>query len=369
MCWAIAIGYVNNIKPSLKTMNFYLLDDSNTMNKIDELKNLNDDLNILGWREDNNEKVLNKYLNREVENINVLTVKGKLSLLIQSQTLLEDDVKGCLIDKETAYKLFGDTNVIGNKIMYKNRELTIVGMHNDSLNNIIVNGDDEENLVLNGITIDVTGLSITEIEEFKNQNLLDSVNLSGKLYYNLAKNISLLLPTLALSIVLFKLLKKVYRDRRKPLKIILYIISTLIIIFLFTKIININIEIPLDMLPNKWSDFEFWSILFKEYKEKYEYVINMKKYGFDIYNINNLLISTIYSTISIVLFVLNIKYIKFKNNNEVIKYIFITIVVTFIIVLFSSYNCGFDVNTPMIWLIYPLYVLSEFYLSKNCIHK
>ena len=43
------------------------------------------------------------------------------------------------------------------------------------------------------------------------------------------------------------------------------------------------------MIPNKWSDFDFWSKMAKEYKEKFEYVLYMKKYGVDIYNIENLL--------------------------------------------------------------------------------
>ncbi|MFR5403889.1 MAG: hypothetical protein ACLTGX_12430 [Clostridium sp.] len=76
-------------------------------------------------------------------------------------------------------------------------------------------------------------------------------------------------------------------------------------VFIFFKVTNIKISIPLDMIPNKWSDFDFWSKMGKEYKEKIEYVLYMKKYGVDIYNIENLLKSALYSIFTIILFVIN----------------------------------------------------------------
>ena len=67
------------------------------------------------------------------------------------------------------------------------------------------------------------------------------------------------------------------------------------------------------MIPNKWSDFDFWSKMGKEYKEKIEYVLYMKKYGVDIYNIENLLKSALYSIFTIILFVINLRVIKINE--------------------------------------------------------
>ena len=84
------------------------------------------------------------------------------------------------------------------------------------------------------------------------------------------------------------------------------------------------------MIPNKWSDFDFWGELWDEFTKKIEYVIYMKKYGVDIYNIENL----------------------FKT----LGFIGILIVSTFIVVITINIKYGFDINIPMLWLSYPLYL-------------
>ena len=67
------------------------------------------------------------------------------------------------------------------------------------------------------------------------------------------------------------------------------------------------------MIPNKWSDFDFWGELWDEFTKKIEYVIYMKKYGVDIYNIENLFKTLFYSILSIVLFIVNLKLVKIND--------------------------------------------------------
>lgn len=367
VCWAMSIGYANRTKPKHKTTNFYILDETTNANKISELKKNKKDLSIIGWREDDFQEINNPDLNRKVDKVKVLSVKGNLSLLLRSANLLENDYKGCLVDEDTAYKLFGGTsNIIGRKLEYKGQEFIIRGIHNDVDSNLIVNIKNDQQVILNGITLNAEKFTSTKLENFKSQNGINAVIINKAVYYNLARYITLLFPLIITIIIMFKILKKAYVERRKPVKLSIYLIVSACILLFFIKITNFKTEIPLDMIPNKWSDFEFWNKLWKDSIEKYNYVIYMKKYGFDIYNIKNLFYSIFYSIICVFLFFINRKYIKTKSFKSMITHISILIVITFITVISIS-NSGykFNVNLPMIWLVYPMYFLSEFYLMKK----
>ena len=136
-------------------------------------------------------------------------------------------------------------------------------------------------------------------------------------------------------------------------------------VFIFFKITNIKISIPLDMIPNKWSDFDFWSKMGKEYKEKFEYVLYMKKYGVDIYNIENLLKSVLYSIFTIILFVINLRIIKVNNIKTLIINNGVSIICSFVAILMIWNNYNFDVNITMIWLIYPLYLCGDYFVKVH----
>ena len=120
-----------------------------------------------------------------------------------------------------------------------------------------------------------------------------------------------------------------------------------------------KISIPLDMIPNKWSDFEFWGKLWEDYTKKVEYVIYMKKYGIDIYQIKSFTKTIFYSILSIVIFIINLKLIKIKDLKNLIVLIGILLVNTFIVISTVYWKFGFDINTTMLWLIYPLYFCGE----------
>ncbi|GAA0738768.1 ABC transporter permease [Clostridium oceanicum] len=367
MCWVMSIGYANRIKPKHKTANFYLLDEATHTSKISEFKKGNKDLDIVGWREDDFQEINNSDLNRKVDKVKVLSVKGNLSLILKSANLLKDDFKGCLIDEDTAYKLFGGvTNIIGSKLEYKGEQFVVRGIHNDEDSNLIVNIKNDKDVSLNGMTLNSEKFTSTKLENFKSQNGIKAVIVDGALYYNFAKYISLLFPLIIAVIIIFKILKRAYIVRRKPVQLGIYLILSICTLLLFMKITNFRIKIPLDMIPNKWSDFEFWDKLWKESTQKYEYVLYMKKYGLDIYNIKNLISSIKYSLICVFLFLISRKFIKFKSFKGVISHMIIMLIVIFTIVIsISNSMYNFNVNLPMVWFIYPAYIFVEFYLMKK----
>lgn len=365
MCWGISLGYANNIGSENKTLNFYFENENYNTEIIKSIKEADPELAIVGWAEEALQSANNPDLGKTASDLDVLIVKGSSNLLVKGSNLFTDDLEGCLIDSDTSYKLFGSSNCVGREIVYNDRTLIVRGILKGSKANIMIQASEDPSQVLDGLTIDGTDLTLNKIEDFKMMFGINEMAISGNIYYMLAKLIALMFPIIALVLILIKVIASLFKSRNKPVLVILYILMTIASVFIFFKITNIKIAIPLDMIPNKWSDFDFWSKMGKEYKEKFEYVLYMKKYGVDIYNIENLLKSVLYSVFTIILFVINLRIIKIDDIKTLIINNGVSILCSFVAILMIWNKYNFDVNITMIWLIYPLYLCGDYFIKVH----
>lgn len=365
MCWGISLGHANNIASENKTLNFYFENENYNTEIIKSIKEADPELAIVGWAEEALQSANNPDLGKTASDLDVLTIKGSSNLLVKGSNLFTDDLEGCLIDSDTSYKLFGSSNCVGREIVYNDRTLIVRGILKGCKANIMIQASEDPSQVLDGLTIDGTDLTLNKIEEFKMMFGINEMAISGNIYYMLAKFIALMFPIIALVLILIKVISSLFKSRNKPVLVILYILMTIASVFIFFKITNIKISIPLDMIPNKWSDFDFWSKMGKEYKEKFEYVLYMKKYGVDIYNIENLLKSVLYSVFTIILFVINLRIIKIDDIKTLIINNGVSILCSFVAILMIWNKYNFDVNITMIWLIYPLYLCGDYFIKVH----
>ena len=79
-------------------------------------------------------------------------------------------------------------------------------------------------------------------------------------------------------------------------------------------------------------------------------------YNTDDVNIENLLKSALYSILTVILFVINLRIIKINDIKTLIINNGISILCSFVAILMIWNNYNFDVNITIIWLIYPLYL-------------
>lgn len=365
MCWGISLGHANNIASENKTLNFYFENENYNTEIIKSIKEADPELAIVGWAEEALQSANNPDLGKTASDLDVLTIKGSSNLLVKGSNLFTDDLEGCLIDSDTSYKLFGSSNCVGREIVYNDRTLIVRGILKGCKANIMIQASEDPSQVLDGLTIDGTDLTLNKIEEFKMMFGINEMAISGNIYYMVAKFIALMFPIIALALILIKVITSLFKSRNKPVLVILYILMTIASVFIFFKITNIKISIPLDMIPNKWSDFDFWSKMGKEYKEKFEYVLYMKKYGVDIYNIENLLKSVLYSVFTIILFVINLRIIKIDDIKTLIINNGVSILCSFVAILMIWNKYNFDVNITMIWLIYPLYLCGDYFIKVH----
>lgn len=365
MCWGISLGYANNIESNNKTLNFYFENDKYNLELVNSIKESEKELAVVGWAEESLQSATNLDLGKSASELNVLAIKGSSNLLVKGSNLFADDLEGCLIDNDTSYKLFGSSNCIGREIVYNDRTLVVRGILKGSKSNMIIQIPDDSMKALDGLTIDGTDFTLNKIEDFKMRFGISELAINGNVYYMLAKFISMIFPIIALVLILIKVISSLFKSRNKPVLVGIYIIMALTFVFIFFKVTNIKISIPLDMIPNKWSDFDFWSKMGKEYKEKIEYVLYMKKYGVDIYNIENLLKSALYSIFTIILFVINLRVIKINDIKQLIINNGVLVVSSFVAVLIIWAKYKFDVNVAMIWLIYPLYFCGDYFIKVH----
>ena len=365
MCWGISLGYANNIESNNKTLNFYFENDKYNLELVNSIKESEKELAVVGWAEESLQSATNLDLGKSASELNVLAIKGSSNLLVKGSNLFADDLEGCLIDNDTSYKLFGSSNCIGREIVYNDRTLVVRGILKGSKSNMIIQIPDDSMKALDGLTIDGTDFTLNKIEDFKMRFGISELAINGNVYYMLAKFISMIFPIIALVLILIKVISSLFKSRNKPVLVGIYIIMALTFVFIFFKVTNIKISIPLDMIPNKWSDFDFCCKMGKEYKEKIEYVLYMKKYGVDIYNIENLLKSALYSIFTIILFVINLRVIKINDIKQLIINNGVLVVSSFVAVLIIWAKYKFDVNVAMIWLIYPLYLCGDYFIKVH----
>lgn len=367
MCWGISLGYANNIESKEKLINFYFESDNYNVEFLKNIEESKKELSLVGWREESLQSATNPDLNRTTSDLDVLLINGPSNLLAKGSMLFKDDKDGCLIDEETSFKLFGSNNCLGKTIVYNERNLIIRGILKGTKANMMLQLPEGAELALDGLTIDGTDFTLNKIEEFKSQFGIQEMAINGGVYYLLAKAIAMILPILALILIMIKIIVSAFKARNKPVLLAIYIVMCIFSIFIVFKITKIHISIPLDMIPNKWSDFDFWSKMWKEYSEKIQYVMYMKKSGIDIYNIENLLKSVLFSILAIILFIINLNVIKIKDIKELIVNNAISVICTFIAVLIIWSKFSFDVNITMLWLIYPLYLCANYFMNLH--HK
>ena len=369
ICWLLSIGYTNRLASVKNTFNIYFDEEEYVPADIykmqQEEKDKDNSLAFTGWYEKEKQSVLNNNLNRTIE-INIMFICGNSYLIAEGPILFEDDIKGCLIDEETAYKLFGSYDVIGNTIIYGNREFIIRGIHRTMEDTIIMQAEIDSKDKIQGLLIDISNDGIEKVKHISERYGMKEYGVNSAVYYNLGKMCTSLLPLIILLIIVCSALKKALEIKDRPILFILSIIMIILWITAFFFITKYKISIPVDILPNKWSDFDYWKKFFQECMDKIKYVIYMKKYMIDIYVISYLSKIALCTIITITLFFVNKRNIKIDSMKELFIAILALFIITFMAICILKESIFINNSSAVIWLICPYYLVYRYaYLIKE----
>ncbi len=218
------------------------------------------DTEITGLSQKNNQSVQNETNQKEMP-VDLITYYGNISdsfpvEFVSGSFPIPDGSNVCAIDTDTAYKLWGSVDVQGLTLKYDGGEYTVAGVFKHP-RHIILRPFSNAFTQKDGKLFSLLRLRLPSYQNTgeAGQSFIQSYTAGrGNIrdlspLYMLAEQM-LLIPFIILLIaVVIK-----YTKRQK----LLYALPLLVALGLCFSFIKIYLDVPLYLIPTKWSDFEFW---------------------------------------------------------------------------------------------------------------
>lgn len=264
------------------------------------------------WTQKNNQYISEPQLGRK-SSVDVLEIFGNSVYVFPGDVFIDTaDEAGCLVDAQTAYDLFGKTSAVGQAIEFDGRELTIRGILENMEHTMVVQAGkvvekEKEGAVFDRVSICRPSVSEkSEDERFTNIFGLQGKKVEVLFFTGWIHFFMRLLPVcITLTCVLWAV-KKLWRMRRTPVKCAIYTVIIILTVWLFIRIYGIQWNIPQEMIPGSWSDFDFWKQFFDERIEFYRQFFEGEKVKPILYYIHPLmhcLKSALFSVCFFILFI------------------------------------------------------------------
>lgn len=230
---------------------------------------------FITWEQSPKEDLRNKELAKNVTG-EVVKVYGNLTMLfpvekLQGQTLYEGDGEGTIISEGVAYSLWGSTDVVGQSLIVGDKAYVVRGVLKEKSNRIITQADmaDKETKF--------SALRVQLVDKENVEGVISTLKFKYNLPESVLRNLSLtsillsglaLLPGYLLGFYgLIRLYKFIYSTHRYWVSAILLSIIALGLTWITIEMMQFITYIPSYIIPNKWSDFTFWSKLIDRFIE------------------------------------------------------------------------------------------------------
>lgn len=171
------------------------------------------------------------------------SVRGDMELLFRGMVkLAEQDLQGCYLDAETARELFGTTAVVGSEICCQGKRLTIRGILEHENGLLALRPGEKE--TTDHLTFG--GASPSEVRNFLLRYGIPGTAVNTFFLREILQILLMLFP-LSLALFLFRSLKGSQAEG----------VRWIVLLFMLYLLLR-QIQIPETLIPDKWSDFEFW---------------------------------------------------------------------------------------------------------------
>ncbi|MCI6188579.1 MAG: ABC transporter permease, partial [Clostridium sp.] len=260
--------------------------------------------------------ITNKQFSKSKES-NIVEITGNSSLLFNSTILFMDDKKGCLIDKSVAYALFGSYDVKGMEIDIEGKSYTIRDVINNEDGIAVIQSNLEKEMEL--LVLDITNKDERYIENFSTKYGFENNYTTNKFYKKTSNLISLILPLIIEFMIIINMLKLIKSQKNKLIKKIILIMILFVFIYFFYLIVNVKFKINYNIIPNEWSDFDYWGEMITDYYQRNRELLFKKKYSMDILLIDDMIKSIFCSIIAIIVFFILKNRIKIINIKALLK--------------------------------------------------
>ncbi len=224
---------------------------------------------FLFWREKKSQTIENTELSRE-GSFPVMEICGNSALLFPGENSLnKEDTESCLIGDETAWKLFGDTNIIGKILIYGKKTYYVQGVL-PKTDIFLCEADENSQVLLDKLTFYAD--SYSEKNRIKEQlgNEYNLILKEAPAYWSfiLKRAALFLFPACILLYLLFRARKNKLLFRSMIFIVFIFFMAGIVFIF----------DITPDKLPNRLSDIDFWTEAFQKGME--DFFLNCNFFSF-----------------------------------------------------------------------------------------
>lgn len=359
--WFICISNISKVYKFNSSVDLKYNDKKISVQQIKKIKaqDLRDSgiLNLTAYHQYNNEIIYN---NNKYQ-LDVVSIYGNIENIFDAQiltgTLLSDnDIKSCIIDKQSAYSLFGTEDTLGLKLKWNNKDYTIQGVLDCKQKIMFVRSANQEQKEFSSIRINFENNDNTYEQA---QNFILNYNLDNATINDIAPISIIVSQLISVPIILILVfiifdLVKLYKNHNRLVAIIILFIITFLLIYIW----DFKIEIPSIYIPTKWSDFQFWNRTFKTIYNNCQLVEKLPIIHTDLNTIIKTVILNI--CISIFAFSLSLKFLKQTNLKQNFIYEMLTIIIVFISNIIVNF-VGIDIiDIKIIWIIYPIFIFVDY---------
>lgn len=215
-------------------------------------------VNALWWTHTGKQEIGSEPLQRQVQ-VSALALCGSSGLLFPEAAALEyEDTDRCLLGRETAARLFGDDQVEGLRVSFGEREYEVAGVLQDIKELFVYELDAGEKQPLQRLTADCDGSGSKAAVRNQVEGLYaPEALLDFDLLYFLGQLAALIIPVCFLWTVWSRVRRS---ELKKSVRLVLLWGMPLLFLFL-----SVNwLKVPVDFIPVKWSDFDFFRGLWQE---------------------------------------------------------------------------------------------------------
>ena len=245
---------------------------------LDEMKSkkMNDIPQVTLWKKEKQVRITKGDLVRNLM-AELITVAGDMSLICQGTLvdggyLAQEDTEGCVIDRDTAFELFGSVDVIGGRLKLNDKEYLVRGILKPSGSRTVLIQDEGPGIDREPEYYNCMELRFEQPDEAMKlaENFVMTYGMGEASYIDgygkqRLSQVFIRLPLWLCALwAIIALIKTMRKLKTSPILTLLGYGSVLMIVILIIKLADIRLQIPASMIPNRWSDFSFWSAKVKE---------------------------------------------------------------------------------------------------------
>jgi hypothetical protein len=224
------------------------------------------------WQRDEDILILNEVTDTSVR-IGLITVAGDMtkvypgSMLYGGYLTIGDD-RGCVIDRDTAYKLFGSENAVGLTISLDNKDYAVCGIMQETGSSTMIIQEVKQVIAKKeGIKYSCMELVFTDTddakrlaESFIQTNALGTPTAytDGYLYQRISYQLIHIPLWFSAMLLIIYLARKVNALKASRVLFASGWLGIIVLGAILIRITNLHFYFTSSMLPTRWSDFDFW---------------------------------------------------------------------------------------------------------------